>query len=67
MQDRIAELETCVAFQDDTIKTLNDIVAQQQQELGRIQQRLTRLEEHLKVALPALIAQQSEETPPPHY
>ena len=67
MLERIAELETCVAFQDDTIKTLNDIVSRQQQELDRLQQRVLRLEEHLKAALPTLVAQQSEEKPPPHY
>ena len=67
MRERITELETLVAFQDDTIKTLNDIVARQQVALDRLANRVNQLEEHLKALAPSLLARQTEETPPPHY
>lgn len=67
MQDRLAELETRVAFQEQTLQDLNDVVTRQQAEI----ERLSRAYETLKVQLlelaPSLLASRDEETPPPHY
>lgn len=66
MDERINELESRLAFQDDTIQALNDVLVVQQRLLERLQ---------LQVA--ALIKRQDEassqfgvsedEVPPPHY
>jgi len=41
------ELETRLAFQDDLIESLNDVVARQDRELVRLAQRVAALEERL--------------------
>ncbi|MFY1664506.1 SlyX family protein [Pseudomonas sp. Pseu.R1] len=66
LKDRMMELETRQAFQDDTIQALNDVLVEQQRMLERL---------HLQMA--ALIKRQEEiggqfeavesEAPPPHY
>lgn len=66
LQSRVIELESRLAFQDDTIATLNDVVVEQQRAIERLQ---------LQVA--ALARRQEEmvgqfgigegEAPPPHY
>lgn len=66
MEERINELESRLAFQDDTIQALNDVLVSQQ-----------RLLERLQLQMAALIKRQNEassqfgvsedEAPPPHY
>ena len=36
LKERVDELESRLAFQDDTIQALNDVIAAQQLELGRL-------------------------------
>ena len=67
LQTRLEELETRIAFQDGTIEELNleliklnDLVARQQYQMQLIVDKLRAIE-------PSNIANQSEETPPPHY
>ena len=66
LQDRVTDLESRLAFQDDTIETLNDILVTQQRAVERLQMQMTALlkrqEEmggHFETA--------EEEAPPPHY
>lgn len=66
LDDRVMELESRLAFQDDTIQTLNDVLVAQQRSLERMQLQMA-----------ALIKRQEEiggqfetfegEAPPPHY
>jgi SlyX protein len=65
LDERVMELETRLAFQDDTIQALNDVLVTQQRSLDRLQ---------LQIA--ALIKRQEEmggqfgldeDAPPPHY
>ncbi len=66
LEQRVIELESRQAFQDDTIAALNDVVVEQQQVIER-----------LKLQVAALARRQEEiqgqfgiaedETPPPHY
>lgn len=44
---RIEELESRLAFQDDLIESLNNVVARQDQEMVRLAQRVLALEERL--------------------
>ncbi|MBB1521232.1 SlyX family protein [Aquipseudomonas campi] len=66
LEQRIVELESRQAFQDDTIAALNDVLVEQQ-----------RIVERLQLQLAALARRQEEmqgqfgldegEAPPPHY
>jgi len=67
LESRIIELETKLAFQDDTILQLNDIVAEQSQTLSALLREVYALRQLMKNLAPSHIAHQSEETPPPHY
>ena len=67
MQKRITELETRLAFQEDTLQTLNEIVTRQQLEIDSLIQQVSNLREQMRNLVPSLIANASEETPPPHY
>ena len=40
LKERVDELESRLAFQDDTIQALNDVIAAQQLELGRLRRSL---------------------------
>ncbi|SDU13614.1 SlyX protein [Halopseudomonas salegens] len=67
LEQRLATLETRLAFQDDTIDALNTEVAQLQERLLRMQRALelvARRQTDLAANLPA---DASEEPPPPHY
>jgi SlyX protein len=67
MQDRLAELETRVAFQEQTIHELNDVVTRQQGEIDRLSQGYDTLKRQLLELVPSLVVDPAEEPPPPHY
>ena len=67
MEDRLIEVETRLAFQDDTLQALNAVVARQQQEIALLRQELETLRAQLKAMAPGVVATRGEETPPPHY
>ncbi|MDO9625456.1 SlyX family protein [Pseudomonas sp.] len=65
-EQRITDLESRLAFQDDTIQTLNDVLVTQQRELDRLQLQLAALarrQEEIGGQLDAV----EDELPPPHY
>ena len=64
---RMDELETKVAFQENTIEQLNQALIEQQFIIDKMQLQLRYLAQKLKDVQPSNIATQSEETPPPHY
>ena len=47
LESRVMDLETRLAFQDDTIQTLNDVLVEQQRIMERLQLQLRALLEHL--------------------
>ena len=66
LQDRVTDLESRLAFQDDTIETLNDILVTQQRAVERLQLQMTALlkrQEEMGGQFEAF----EEEAPPPHY
>ncbi|MDA7793668.1 SlyX family protein [Glaciecola sp.] len=67
LDSRIVDLESKVAFQDDTIESLNDALSQQQQQLAQMTYKMNHMVERLKSMQPSNIATQDEEAPPPHY
>ncbi|MBT8050712.1 MAG: SlyX family protein [Xanthomonadales bacterium] len=65
---RLDELESRLAFQDDVIESLNEIVARQDQELVRLGRRLAALEAKIaEVAASNSSAAAESYEPPPHY
>lgn len=67
LQQRIEELETKVAFQEDTINNLSEELATHTQRYLIMQDQLRQMMQRLKAIQPNNIATESEETPPPHY
>ena len=63
----ITELETKIAFQEQTIDDLNQALVHQQFALDKLQHQVRQLAEKLKGMQPSNIASRAEETPPPHY
>ncbi|MET1078840.1 MAG: SlyX family protein [Pseudomonas sp.] len=66
LEARVNDLESRLAFQDDTIQALNDELVQQQRLIERLQRQLAALlkrQEELGSAFEAA----EQEAPPPHY
>ncbi len=67
LESKIDDLEYKVAYQEQTIDTLNDALTQQQLQLSKIQEQMRFMISKLKSMTSSSLADQSEETPPPHY
>ena len=67
MEERITELESRLAFQDDTIQKLNDVIVEQQQQIDQLSVQMSELKEQIQSLVPVLVADEAQETPPPHY
>ena len=66
-EERGDELESRLAFQDEHIQQLNDIITKLQLEVMTLNQRMTHSEMRLQEMTPSLLKPLSEEAPPPHY
>ena len=64
---RVDELETRLAFQDDTIQALNDALAAQQFELDRLRSSLELVAKRQADLAAQIPGDAGEEAPPPHY
>lgn len=67
MDDKLTDLETRLAFQEQEIQILNDVIIKQQAQINELSAMLRQLEDRVKDMKPQLVVSQSEETPPPHY
>lgn len=67
LENRVNDLECQLAFQEQTIEQLNDALSQQQLQLSRMQEQMTFMIGKIKSLGGSNLADQSEETPPPHY
>ena len=67
LEQKKIDLETQLAFQEDTIEALNQALASQQKQLDDVQFKLKHVLDKVKSMEPSNIASASEETPPPHY
>ncbi|WP_342243211.1 SlyX family protein [Pseudomonas sp. OTU5201] len=63
---RIADLESRLAFQDDTIQTLNDVLVEQQKVVDRLQLQVAALAKRQEELL-GQYGSSEDEAPPPHY
>jgi SlyX protein len=67
MAERLVELETRVAFQEDSIRKLSEAVAEQERQIYRLTKDLELLRVNLSALAPSLLARPEDEGPPPHY
>lgn len=67
IKDRLAELETRFAFQDDVVASLNPQVASQERRLVDIAEELRQLRREITMLRAALGHDIGDEPPPPHY
>ncbi|AZH00103.1 TPA: SlyX family protein [Proteus mirabilis] len=67
IEELLIQLESKIAFQDATIEELNQVVTQQQIEIGRFKEALKIVTERLKSSQSSMLARPEDETPPPHY
>lgn len=67
IRDYLVELETKLAFQEQTIEELNQALIEQQFALDKLQLQVRHLAEKLQGAVGSQVASRAEETPPPHY
>ncbi|UQY33880.1 SlyX family protein [Pseudomonas fulva] len=65
LEERIVELESRLAFQDDTIQALNDALVEQQKLIERLQVQMQALAKRQEEVNPFSASQ--DEAPPPHY
>jgi SlyX protein len=66
LENRVADLEIRLVFQDDTIQSLSETVAAQQMEMEKLRRAievLARRQADLASSLPS----NDEDQPPPHY
>ena len=66
----IVELQQQIAFQEQTVDTLNEVVSRQQKDLTRIERTLSLLAQQMKNLQQAADADQGgpeANEPPPHY
>ena len=67
LEERLTEIESRVAFQDDTIQQLNDVIVRQQHDIEQLTEELQLLKQQLQTLAPSLVVDEVQETPPPHY
>lgn len=67
MSERLTELEVRVAFQDQTIQDLNEVVTRQQREIDRLAKELEAVKSRLAGLAPSMVIPPEDEKPPPHY
>ena len=65
--DRIDALEIRIAYQDETIETLNKAITEQWQIIDTLRREMARLQERLEAAEMKSSGPAAPEPPPPHY
>lgn len=66
LEARVTELESRLAFQDDTIQALNDVLVTQRRELDRLQLQMAALLKRQE-EMGSQFEMFGEDAPPPHY
>lgn len=66
-EERIVEIETKIAFQENTIKVLNDVVCKQQEEIEQLQRNCKLLFNQMKELSAQSSGDNLKHERPPHY
>jgi len=67
VQTDIEQLQMKLAFQEDTIESLNQALIEQQKQMDDLQFQLKQLVSKISAIEPSNMASEKEESPPPHY
>jgi SlyX protein len=67
MQDELIELQSKLAFQEQTLAELNNALVSQQQQIDRLQIQIRLYEERLNEVEAPLSTGQGQDEKPPHY
>ncbi len=67
MDDRLVDLETRIAFQEESIQVLSQSLVHQQQIIGSLQREVDELRQRLQAMSTSPLQGDDEEPPPPHY
>ena len=67
LKARVSELETQLAFQDDLLQSLNQVIIRQEEQLFEFAQQLKSLREQVAAMSAESGKANGEEPPPPHY
>ncbi|MCM8856811.1 MAG: SlyX family protein [Candidatus Thiodiazotropha sp.] len=67
MNERIFDLESRLAFQEEAINTLSETVVEQQQLIDSLARTVEALRERIKAFDPSPLQSGELEPPPPHY
>lgn len=65
--ERIIELESRIAFQEDSIQSLSQTLRDQQQVIDRMETSIEELRQRLKAINLSPLESEADEPPPPHY
>ncbi|MBA3981027.1 MAG: SlyX protein [Alcanivorax sp.] len=66
--DRLVDIETKLAYQEDLVQALNGVVARQQQQIDQLEKACRSLIEHLNSMSDVVkTLQRPEDEIPPHY
>ncbi|MBL4630651.1 MAG: SlyX family protein [Paraglaciecola sp.] len=63
----IEQLQIKMAYQEDTIESLNQVLIQQQNKMDHLQLQLKQLVSKMSAIEPSNMASEKEEMPPPHF
>lgn len=66
LESRVTDLETRLAFQDDTLQTLSDVVYAQEKVIERLRLQMQALLKRLE-EVQGQVGVSEDEAPPPHY
>lgn len=67
MENKIIELQSKLAFQDETISELNDVITDQQNQLDQLREEIRLLGLRIVSVAEASNVSDEKEPPPPHY
>ncbi len=67
MENEITDLQIRLTHQESTLETLNQVIIDQQRAIDQLTLSVEQLNERMRAMADSNIADQSQETPPPHY
>lgn len=67
MENTIIDLQSKLAFQDETINELNDVITDQQSQLDQLREEIRLLNLRIASVAEASNITEEKEPPPPHY
>ncbi len=67
MENKIIDLQSKLAFQDETINELNEVITDQQQQLDQLREEIRLLNIRVSSVAESTNVSEEKEPPPPHY